>query len=458
MTRGRARALQALACCVLMTVGASGAWAQTSAYISAVSGKIPRHIGDTFTMSVTVDNLTAVYAQPQANEDQTSFARNRLTIKMMSVNETVMWDEAAVTSNYWAAATQGAPESGSNDLYKVTMDITVTWKGPLNPLTTIGADGLALRLTYKTPGETAATHEKDVTLARATAIPSDAPTRITVTGVNQSLRVKVGREASIGYSDGSTAAAPAQVAVIVIDPSDTSQTFGGFALDTSDPDNDSATTCVFNSAKVDTDDPCVVCGESVEEITRSYLDIGADEFSSGSMPRVVLTSGTTASVFGLKNDKRYVVAAMYAPDGKGMTQCVSATPVADYTLSELNGEPDGTPASFRCFVATAAYGSALDRHVETLRWFRDAVLASSAPGRAFTRWYYEMSPALARRVAESPTLAAVARGALWAPVMFAGAWRVVDPEGGWEFPTALLAVVVLMMVVSRRALARRRGA
>lgn len=51
-----------------------------------------------------------------------------------------------------------------------------------------------------------------------------------------------------------------------------------------------------------------------------------------------------------------------------------------------------------CFVATAAYGSALEPEVETLRRFRDRVLLGSLPGRVFTAFYYQASPALAAQL------------------------------------------------------------
>ncbi len=51
-----------------------------------------------------------------------------------------------------------------------------------------------------------------------------------------------------------------------------------------------------------------------------------------------------------------------------------------------------------CFIATAAYGSALDKDVEVLRRFRDAHLLKSPVGKAFVSIYARYSPRLASHI------------------------------------------------------------
>jgi uncharacterized repeat protein (TIGR01451 family) len=65
-----------------------------------------------------------------------------------------------------------------------------------------------------------------------------------------------------------------------------------------------------------------------------------------------------------------------------------------------------------CFIATAAYGSALDPHVAALRGFRDRVLERSGLGRAFVRFYYRLSPPIAAVIARHEWLRSSVRFAL----------------------------------------------
>ena len=71
-----------------------------------------------------------------------------------------------------------------------------------------------------------------------------------------------------------------------------------------------------------------------------------------------------------------------------------------------------------CFIATAAYGSAMHPHVDALREWRDRVLLTNVAGRSFVSFYYRHSPPLADFIAERPPLRAAVRALLW-PLVFA---------------------------------------
>ena len=70
-----------------------------------------------------------------------------------------------------------------------------------------------------------------------------------------------------------------------------------------------------------------------------------------------------------------------------------------------------------CFIATAAYGSSLDSHVDTLRSFRDQYLETNPIGSAFVSLYYKVSPPMADFIDEHPTLKPIVRAGLMPAVV-----------------------------------------
>lgn len=56
-----------------------------------------------------------------------------------------------------------------------------------------------------------------------------------------------------------------------------------------------------------------------------------------------------------------------------------------------------------CFIATAAFGSYEQENVVVLRQFRDQVLEKTLVGKNLIRFYYAVSPGIAKRIAKSPS-------------------------------------------------------
>jgi hypothetical protein len=95
-----------------------------------------------------------------------------------------------------------------------------------------------------------------------------------------------------------------------------------------------------------------------------------------------------------------------------------------------------------CFIATAAYGSYLDPHVNVLRNFRDGVLKNSIIGAAFVKGYYAVSPSIADFIREHEALRVTTR-LLLTPLVY-----------GIEYP--LLAIMCGLLLLTGSFLIRRR--
>ncbi len=83
---------------------------------------------------------------------------------------------------------------------------------------------------------------------------------------------------------------------------------------------------------------------------------------------------------------------------------------------------------FRCFIATAAYGSVMAPEVRTLRAFRDRVLLAAPFGDAVVGLYYRMSPPLAGFIGHRPALKFAAR-CLIAPIAMVASVAVGTSAG-----------------------------
>jgi hypothetical protein len=95
-----------------------------------------------------------------------------------------------------------------------------------------------------------------------------------------------------------------------------------------------------------------------------------------------------------------------------------------------------------CFIATAAYGSAMEPEVQTLRLYRDRYLRDRVWGRMLVGVYEITSPKLAAMVADRPQIRSLIRIALKPIVLSAG---VVDPDGLLAFSPVFIGLIVLIV-------------
>lgn len=134
---------------------------------------------------------------------------------------------------------------------------------------------------------------------------------------------------------------------------------------------------------------------------------------------------TTYTVTGLSDDKTYYFVAR-AVDTEGLKSDYSnivSTNDPFGVVPEEEGphgivtEEGAPPSGFGaggggCFIATAAYGSNMDRHVKILTEFKDKRLVTNPIGRSIVDAYYTLSPPVASYLHKHPFEKAIVRYAL----------------------------------------------
>jgi hypothetical protein len=132
---------------------------------------------------------------------------------------------------------------------------------------------------------------------------------------------------------------------------------------------------------------------------------------------------SSGSIDGLTNESRYCF-KMGSQDTTGnidhisSTDCTAEGIYTDGTSDCRNvctspSEVVGLLTDTSCFIATAAYGSSLDPHVNLLRDFKNQYLVPHWAGRKVIKAYYSLSPQIAKWVAKNEVLKSTVRILLW---------------------------------------------
>ncbi len=139
-----------------------------------------------------------------------------------------------------------------------------------------------------------------------------------------------------------------------------------------------------------------------------------------------------------------VVTVMYRDINPPSTKTVEATwknvvPFSDSLFID----------NFSCFIATAAYGSAMAPEVRAFRLFRDRYLLTHPAGRSLVALYYRVSPPVADAISRSAVLRSAARGLL-VPFSLLSAFAVGTGPAGKAFVLLLPAVIPGVLLFLRR--------
>jgi hypothetical protein len=106
-----------------------------------------------------------------------------------------------------------------------------------------------------------------------------------------------------------------------------------------------------------------------------------------------------------------------------------------------------------CFIATAAYDTAMAQEIQVLREFRDGYMLTNSVGQALVDGYYRISPPIARFITEHPGLKPIVRAGLVPAVAISSAAVNTGPAG----KTAIVGLLVLISVALGIWAARRRS-
>jgi hypothetical protein len=119
----------------------------------------------------------------------------------------------------------------------------------------------------------------------------------------------------------------------------------------------------------------------------------------------------------MREMKLYLMLVPDAPDARAAQDQIYAWETGEVAVAAPQGSESGGQANGGCFIATAAYGSALEGHVQVLRDFRDRRLLTNGPGQRLVAFYYRTSPPIADYIRQRAWLRAVVRGVL-TPVVY----------------------------------------
>jgi len=238
-----------------------------------------------------------------------------------------------------------------------------------------------------------------------------------VSQINKGIRVSWDPVEKVDFTDSRPRNTPeVLVTVFEVTAGDIDLSSASYLADTTGtPGDNKSGSCLIDMSLVDEQTSCVSnCTNDASEIIYLKGDEMAKLETSGHLVYSSLLPNTQSSVdiSGLKVGGSYAVFIQYKRGNK-RSLCLSSIVRENRTLLEENGEADAKLKEQNCFIATAAFGSPLNKHVDTFRWFRNHYLLTNGLGNSFVNLYYMHSPKYAEIIKSNPTLKALTMMSLY---------------------------------------------
>lgn len=168
----------------------------------------------------------------------------------------------------------------------------------------------------------------------------------------------------------------------------------------------------------------------------------ASDYSSPAWTQASSTSLTSISVpvDSLMHSKTYYWQVRYQDSGDNWSLWSEES-----SFTTQIGEISSVKGGGGCFIATAAFGSPQEHHVDVLRQFRDRYLQTNGIGRSLVRIYYHFSPKYASIISGNERLKTIVRFLLMPLFLFAALSLKFGPPV-WLFALVLSAGMVVLLI------------
>lgn len=377
-----------------------------------VTGGLPRNPSDGVEFTLEISGITeAQRTAIAADEDGEPF--NNVKIVVTAIDDGALpfsADQAADPINLYLEQTDeaqiGEADDGTTtkDTFSLAIREGANGAGVLNDK--FKDTDMVIEVTYEF-GTTSIVSDKAATLTREIYVIKSAPAfkETAIEGTHKTLKVNWTHRTDAAIEGGTGTKEPTRTNVYLIRRDAAASLKLPAKTFVASGDGDTDAECDYTAPAADSGE-CVVCPAN------TYLDAAAIKAAGDFQVTSPQSSDESESVTGLENDTQYVAFLQWEPSGLGVSQCVVGVPNANLSLTEINGEGEARVVDFRCFIATAAYGSPLHQDVGLFRQFRDEVLMPSPLGRAAVAAYYRFSPPLADFIAKHPSARNLARWTL----------------------------------------------